>query len=128
MVISLALSWMGPMIDHHFAERHPGHQHIYLGAANPEHSHDYRPFHSHNGLSALLMAAERTPPNTSDDILFVVPASGSAHSVADITIPASTQSISFGVAGGTGLLGHHLRREAAPPGASIAPPTLPPRA
>ena len=128
VVVSLALSWMGPMLDHHFAERHPGHQHIYLSGANPEHSHDFQPFHSHSGPGSLLLAAEDTPANTPDGILFVVPASGSAHSVADITMPASGQSIGFGVAGGTGLLGHHLRRETAPPGASIAPPTLPPRA
>ena len=116
------------MLDHHFAERHPGHQHIYLGVANPEHSHDYRPFHSHNGLGALFMAAGHTPGNMSDGIVFVVPASGSAHSIADITMPASAQSTGFGVAGGTGLPGHHLRQEAIPPGAIIAPPTLPPRA
>ena len=116
------------MLDHHFAERHPGHQHIYLGVADPEHSHDYRPFHSHNRPGALLMAAGHTLANTSDGIVFVVPASGSAHSVADITMPASPQSIGFGVAGGTGLLGHHISRDATPRGTSVAPPTLPPRA
>lgn len=116
------------MLDHHFAERHPGHQHIYLGTANPEHSHDYRPFHSHDGLGALLKAPGPAPANASDGIVFVVPANGSAHSVADITMPASAQSIGFGVEDGTGLLGHHIGREAAPSGASVAPPTLPPRA
>ena len=116
------------MLDHHFAERHPGHQHIYLGAANPEHSHDFRQFHSHSRLGALLMAAGDVPANTSDGIVFVLPADGSAHSVADIMMSANAQSIRFDVEGGTGLLGHQLRREAAPPGASVAPPTLPPRA
>ena len=116
------------MLDHHFAERHPGHQHIYLGAANPEHSHDFRPFHSHNPLGALLSATEQPPLNAADGIVFVAPVSGSAHGIADITVPVSAQSVSFGVEGGTGLLGHQLLREAAPPGASVAPPTLPPRA
>ena len=116
------------MLDHHFAERHPGHQHIYLGVANPEHSHDFRPFHSHDGPGALLNATGHNPANASDGIVFVVPGSGSAHTIADITMPATAQFTRFGVEGGTGLLGHHLRREAAPPDASVAPPTLPPRA
>ena len=116
------------MMDHHFAERHPGHQHIYLGAVNPEHSHDYRPFHSHNGLGTLLLAAGQPPLNTADGIVFVTPAHGSAHGVADITAPVSAQSIRFGVEGSSGLLGHYLAREAIPPGASIAPPILPPKA
>lgn len=116
------------MLDHHFAERLPGHQHIYLGVANPEHSHDFRPSHSHNVLDTLLMATERPLPDTPDGIVFVAPASGSAHGVADITAPVNAQSIAFGVEGETGLLGHHVGREAVPPGASVAPPTLPPRA
>ena len=128
VVLSLALSWMGPMLDHHFAERHPGHQHIYLGAANTEHSHDFRPFHSHNPLAALLSATELPPQNAADGIVFVAPGGGSAHGIADITVPVSAQSISFGVGDDAALPGYRLLREAAPPGASVAPPTLPPRA
>ena len=128
VVLSLALSWMGPMLDHHFAERHPGHQHIYLGAANPEHSHDFRPFHSHNPLGALLSATEQPPLNAADGIVFVAPVSGSAYGIADITVPVSAQSITLGAGDYAALPGYRIRREAAPPGASVAPPTLPPRA
>ena len=113
------------MLDHHFAERHPGHQHIYLGVANAEHNHDYRPFHSHSGLGALPLAEGQPPLNTADGIVFVTPVGGSSHGIADITAPVNAQSISFGLGDGPGLPGNHLRREAAHLGASIAPPTLP---
>ena len=127
VVFSLALSWMGPMLDHHFAERHPGHQHIYLGVANPEHSHEFQLFHSHNRLGTLLSATGLPLQNAGDGIVFVTPAGGSAHGIADITVPVSAQSVSFGFGDGAGLPGIHHRREAAPPGAIVAPPTLPPR-
>ncbi len=35
MVMGLALTSLAPMLDHHFAERHAGHQHLYLGQASP---------------------------------------------------------------------------------------------
>ncbi len=116
------------MLDHHFVERHPGHQHIYLGNANPEHGHDFQPFHSHNGLAMILVGAELPPANAPDDIVFVVPAGGYTHVVADITSPANARSIVIGADGGSGILGYNLASVAVPAGASVAPPTLPPRA
>ena len=35
---------MGPLIDHHFAERQPYHSHL---GADRGHEHDYRYFHAH---------------------------------------------------------------------------------
>ncbi len=116
------------MLDHHFAERHPGHQHIYLGMADQEHRHEFQPFHSHNGLARLLLASERIPSNEGDGIVFVMPVSGAAHGVADITAPANAHSIRFEVAGGAGLVVHFPGSEAIPQGASVAPPTHPPSA
>ena len=127
VVFSLFLSWMGPMLDHHFAERHPGHQHIYLGVANADHSHDFQPFHSHSGLGVLL-AASQTLEDPTDGVVFLTPTSGAAHSIADVTVPATAQSLRFGVAGGSALLGYHMRSETIPPGATVAPPRHPPRA
>ncbi len=116
------------MLDHHFVERHPGHQHIYLGNVNPEHGHDFQPFHSHATPGLLLLASERSPSIEGDGIVFVAPASGSAHGVADITVPANAHSIRFGIEGGATLLGHFRGSEAIPQGANIAPPTHPPSA
>ena len=128
VVFSLFLSWMGPMMDHHFAERHPGHQHIYLGAPDPGHRHDFRPSHSHDVFAALLPAAEQPRVDIAEGIVYVTPASGSGHGIADITVPASAQSIKFGLGDGSGLPGTYPHRDAIPTGASIAPSTRPPRA
>ena len=38
---ALFLPLFGPMLDHHFAERQPGHGHVYFGSAIPDHSHPY---------------------------------------------------------------------------------------
>ena len=116
------------MLDHHFAERHPGHQHIYLGTAYPEHRHDFQPFHSHDAIGGHLLAAEQPPADMADGIVYVMPASGSGHGIADITAPATTQSVNFGLGDWPGLLGGYPQKDAIPPGASVAPPRYPPRA
>ena len=116
------------MLDHHFAERHPGHQHIYLGAPNPGHSHDFQPFHSHNSPAALLLATEQPPADTADGIVYVTPAGGAGHGIADVTAPANTQSMRISLGDASGFCGNHHLRETIPQGASVPPPTLPPRA
>jgi hypothetical protein len=37
----------GPAVDHHFAERIPGHAHVYLGEVLPDHTHPYEAEHDH---------------------------------------------------------------------------------
>ena len=84
MVAALAISTLGPMLDHHFAERHPGHLHLYLGAATPAHSHSYQAGHSHHG-SWMYGPAEQG--SASDGIAYVMPNDGAGHVAADIAAP-----------------------------------------
>ena len=126
VVFSLFLSWMGPMLDHHFAERHPAHQHIYLGAANPDHAHGYQPFHSHSRLG-MLLAASQTLVDPGDSVVIVTPASGFTPAFADITVPATAQFMKYGLDGAGALLGHQHGGPTIPAGASVAPPRHPPR-
>ena len=128
VVFSLAMSWMGPMLDHHFAERHPGHQHIYLGTVSPDHSHDYEAFHSHSTFLLLQLTAEWPTAGPADGIVFVAPDGGLAKGVADVTVPVHSQSLRADFGDSTGALGRHLHVESILPGATIVPPTLPPRA
>ena len=128
VVFSLALSWMGPMLDHHFAERHPGHQHIYLGTVSPDHSHDYKAFHSHSTFLLLQLTAEWPTAGPANGIVFVAPDGGLANGVADVTVPVHSQSLRPDFGDSTGVLGRHLHVEHILPGATIVPPTLPPRA
>ena len=128
VVLSFALSWMGPMLDHHFAERHPAHRHIYLGAAVPAHSHDFSSFHSHSALLTLEMAAEATGAGTVEGVIFVSPGGGLARGTADLAVPALPPSLPLGIGDGAGMLGGHVAAVPNLSGAAVKPPTLPPRA
>ena len=44
---ALFLPLLGPLMDHHFAERQPGHAHIYLDGAAHEHLHSYETYDHH---------------------------------------------------------------------------------
>ena len=43
----LLLSFLGPLLGHHYAERQPNHTHIYLGRVIPDHVHPYEVLHTH---------------------------------------------------------------------------------
>ncbi len=128
VVMSLALSWAGPMLDHHFAERHPAHQHIYLGTATSDHSHEYGAIHIHSASDMMQLSTELRPGGLDDGIVFVVPIGGSGQGVADLAAPMISESPRFGIGDGTGILGHHFDSDSILPGTSIAPPLRPPRA
>ena len=44
---ALFLPLLGPLMDHHFAERQPGHTHIYLDGPAHEHLHSYETYDHH---------------------------------------------------------------------------------
>ena len=44
---ALLLSFYGPALDHHYAERQSNHMHIYLGHVIPNHVHPYEAPHNH---------------------------------------------------------------------------------
>ena len=88
-VVALLASALGPMLDHHFAERHPAHGHLYLGAADSGHSHPFE--HSHIHYDALY-----APAPGQGDIVFFAPYDGMGHAHADIATPAVTASLQFG--------------------------------
>jgi hypothetical protein len=48
VVVSLMSPVYGPLLDHHFAERLPGHGHVYPGGVSVYHAHpDETPHHHH---------------------------------------------------------------------------------
>ena len=96
MVAALALSVLGPMLDHHFAERHPGHLH--LGSAGPNHSHSYQDNHSHSG-SWMYGPVEKGSP--SDGVVSVMPNDGAGHVATDIAAPLLVRPLRLGGDGGS---------------------------
>ncbi len=60
-LLALSLTSLGPVLDHHFAERQPSHAHIYLGAQLPDHQHPFQMAHAHHG-------AEEASPLAGDTV------------------------------------------------------------
>ena len=42
------LPGLGPMLDHHYAGRQPGHDHVHVGALVPDHLHGHEISHDHD--------------------------------------------------------------------------------
>ena len=75
-LFALALPIVGPLDDHHFAERTHTHAHIYLNGRPVPHGHAYE-----RGLRHLhpagVQAAENTGANRAEGILYRTPATAS---------------------------------------------------
>ena len=119
-VVALLASAVGPMLDHHFAERHPAHGHLYLGAADRNHSHPFE--HSHVHYDALY-----APAPGHGGTLFFASYDASGHSHADIAAPAALSSPPFGDDGGP-LLGGRGYSASLLPGLHVSPLIPPPKA
>ena len=50
LVMALALPSIGPLIDHHFAERSPTHHHVSITI---DHTHEFRVFHGHLDIETV---------------------------------------------------------------------------
>ncbi|NQW16888.1 MAG: hypothetical protein HQ478_05315 [Chloroflexi bacterium] len=60
-VLALLLPVIGPMIDHHYAERLPGHGHVYFGSVELTHEHDLSASHSH--AASTVFAVDDSGPS-----------------------------------------------------------------
>ena len=127
VVFSLGLSSFGPMLDHHFAERHPGHGHFYFGAAASDHSHTINLSHTHTDLTMLGRAVVAPEDLNVDGIVFVSPNAGGGTGAADPTLPLTAPSF-VGIGDGAAPLNATVGDRAVISGTVIAPPTRPPRA
>ncbi len=95
MLAAISLPSIGPLVDHHFAERLPGHDHVHDG---PAHVHKYQLTHDHAGGSHLpvLTFAVALLDHDGDQSTSVTMADTSLQSVSPLhgptalfTLPAS---------------------------------------
>ena len=128
MVAALALSSLGPMIDHHYAERHPGHGHLFFGAADVSHSHDFDGSHDHYGAWMYYPAQGKSTGAQSPGIAYFMPLDGSGSSSADIASPVVKKSLLLAGGDDTGLLAPASGVTASLTGATVSPLKRPPRA
>jgi hypothetical protein len=127
VVLSLALSSLGPMLDHHFPERHPGHSHLYFGTATVDHNHVFERVHSHRALDLINPAAVGSDGLNHAGIVFFSPYDGTGIGAADLTLPLTSPSFVF-KGDGPPVLKVAEDQGAVLRGTSIAPPRRPPPA
>ena len=119
-VVALLASAVGPMLDHHFAERHPAHGHLYFGAVGPEHSHPFQ--HPHIHYDEMY-----APDPSNGSIVFFAPYDASGHAHADFAVPAAMPYPRYADDGGP-LLGSGGDNAARLRGLTVPPLRQPPRA
>ncbi len=66
---ALFLPLLGPLADHHFAERRPSHGHIYSGDMPAQHLHPYETTHVHDGTTGASIGLEVTGGSSSGIII-----------------------------------------------------------
>ena len=73
-LFALALPIVGPLDDHHFAERSHSHDHIYLNGATVAHNHAYEvlALHAHRGSEPL--SSQPAGWQQERDVLYLTPA------------------------------------------------------
>ena len=131
-VLGLLLPFLGPVVDHHFAERHPAHQHIYLGAAVPEHQHSYQAAHRHHHHPMPPRPGDsrqndhRSGGPTAPAVAFLSPADGGVPVAADIAAAAGPPPLFGGDDGARSGFGY--APDAVLQGVGPPPPLRPPAA
>ena len=127
LVVALALLTLGPMFDHHFAERHPGHHHLYLGPAPDEHDHGFAQYHTHRALWLTTSAALEADGPEEAGAVYFSPSDGTAARAVHLTLPLFAPSLIL-YGDDARILPTTSATSAVLSGTTIAPPKRPPRA
>ncbi len=85
LLAALLLPPLGPLADHHFAERQPGHLHIYLAGVPIQHLHDHEAFHPHASTNVGPVEVENSGPVLESTVIFM-PQEGEGLSVSTLGI------------------------------------------
>ncbi len=124
VVLMVALPAVGPLLDHHFAERQPYHAHV---GADSSHRHDYRAAHAHPPYAADPATGESssTPSPGAALVLYSFEVSSP---IASIAILANSNLDDRLAATADSLLAIRAATEAAFASALVPVPKRPPRA
>ena len=71
LLMALFFPMLGAMVDHHFAERQPGHSHIFLSGAPTDHLHHHEALHSHEAFGVALPGAESATTILKNNVIFL---------------------------------------------------------
>ncbi len=92
-VALLFLSFFGPLLDHHFTEKLPHHDHLYLGITDAAHDHPFETEHTH-GLS-VDQAGHHEHDGGTGDTLYLVSGEESGTNSHHIDLTATSHSSQY---------------------------------
>jgi hypothetical protein len=135
-VLGLALPGLGPVFDHHFAERLHDHQHIFLDSATVGHQHPYQ----HIFLDSATVGHQHPYQNIHGHAIRTEEANGapagiglfpnwdaSSHGATPFVSLAPQPQLDFQDRGTNPALFGVAQSRSIPPGQPVPPPQPPPR-
>ena len=126
LLSALLLPLLGPLADHHFAERQPGHLHIYMAGVPIQHLHDHQAFHSHDASIADPLGVEESRPVLENSVIFM-PQEGEGLSVSTLGVTLALLTSVVALAIPTMLTLLTPRSQRALRGIALSPEPPPPR-
>jgi hypothetical protein len=130
VLYALFTPFLGPMLDHHFAERQHNHQHIYFGSASAKHTHFYEllDLHSHTHNTPIIPPSNASESNESpNEVIYLTFQDGIEQSLPSLTIPGLQVDFALPDLGGHHFLLSPTGQDSIPPEIFIPPPKRPPR-
>jgi hypothetical protein len=125
VVYLLLAPFLGPMLDHHFAERQHNHQHIHFGSGGTKHVHfyDLLHLHSHTHNTPVIPPsnglASHEPPN---EVIYLTSQYGVGQSAPSFTIPELQVDFVFPDLGDNRFLRRPTSQDSLPPKSSFPLP------
>ena len=120
---------VGPLVDHHYAGRQPGHGHLYLGAVLHDHVHGHEVVHTHSDGSVHVHADDGHAGHshgTPGGVAFFASHNGAVQGHA--YVPASALSVDLSFPEPAESLSLLMAREGSLSQQNfVTPPTQPPR-
>ena len=129
LVFLLFLPFIGPQLDHHFAERRPDHVHVYLGDVLPDHTHSFEGRHVHYHLPSgqSMNSGDPSERGPAQGIVYLTSDEGLGQGSVDLTSRLIQQSPLFPGPDDVPRLFDIGRGDAILSSAFVAPPKKPPR-
>jgi hypothetical protein len=126
----LFMPFLGPIVDHHFAERQYNHGHIFLRSVDVEHIHFYEADHAHDHIHDIPATHDSNGPESNelpDEVVFLASQDGIGPSFAPPVTIAVCLDLVFPDLGDNHFLTSLASQDNPPPETSISPPKKPPR-
>ena len=126
LLTALLVPLLGPLVDHHFAERQPGHLHLYLTGLPIQHLHHHEAVHSHDAPIADPLGVETAGPVLENSVIFM-PQEGEGLSVSSVGVTLALLTTVVALALPTMLTLLTPRSQRALQGVTLHPEPPPPR-